>query len=379
MENASAFVSHPWTCATIVANQTTSQYIELPSPETYVIPVVFAFIFVVGIAGNGTLIYIVFRNPSMRNTPNIFLVSLAAGDLLLILVSVPFTVSIYIFNQWPFGLVLCKLNEFLQALSLGVSVFTLTVLGGERYVAIAYPMSTVQYPSMVRTLLAVGAIWFVSAILASLEIVAARVSLYKSGDTEFEICDIYPDEWGKWYEKFHAVFRFVVYFALPISIIAVFYLLMARILVLSSSRMPAEGPTQSQANRQMETRKKVAKVVLSFVAIFVVCWLPRHIYILWYHLDDGMYNMFWHIFKFFGFCLSFINSCVNPFTLYVLSGRFRHYYNRYLFCCCAKARRYPRSRKLSQSPLCTTIDSVSRRHSHCNSNSIEMTQQLQLA
>ena len=88
-------------------------------PEAYAVPVVFAVIFIVGVVGNGTLILTVLKNKTMRNAPNIFIVSLAFGDLLLILVSVPFTATIYTFTEWPYGESWCKLNEFLQALSLG--------------------------------------------------------------------------------------------------------------------------------------------------------------------------------------------------------------------------------------------------------------------
>lgn len=38
--------------------------------ETYVIPVVFAIIFFVGILGNGTLVVIFLRHRAMRNIPN---------------------------------------------------------------------------------------------------------------------------------------------------------------------------------------------------------------------------------------------------------------------------------------------------------------------
>jgi 7 transmembrane receptor (rhodopsin family) len=86
---------------------------------------------------------------------------------------------------------------------------------------------------------------------------------------------------------------------------------------------------------QLEARKKVARIVLSFVVVFIICWLPRHVWYFWYHFDEyGEYNMFWHIFKIAAFCLSFINSCVNPFALYFLSRQFRHYYHRYLCRLC---------------------------------------------
>lgn len=39
-------------------------------PETYIVPIIFLIIFVVGVIGNGTLVIIFFRHRSMRNIPN---------------------------------------------------------------------------------------------------------------------------------------------------------------------------------------------------------------------------------------------------------------------------------------------------------------------
>lgn len=39
-------------------------------PETYIVPAVFAIIFIVGVAGNGTLIAVFLRHRTMRNVPN---------------------------------------------------------------------------------------------------------------------------------------------------------------------------------------------------------------------------------------------------------------------------------------------------------------------
>lgn len=64
-------------------------------PETYIVPVLFALIFVVGVLGNGTLVLIFIRNRNMRNVPNTYIFSLALGDLLVIVTSVPFTSTLY--------------------------------------------------------------------------------------------------------------------------------------------------------------------------------------------------------------------------------------------------------------------------------------------
>jgi hypothetical protein len=38
--------------------------------ETYIVPIIFALIFIIGVLGNGCLILIFFRHRAMRNVPN---------------------------------------------------------------------------------------------------------------------------------------------------------------------------------------------------------------------------------------------------------------------------------------------------------------------
>lgn len=195
---------------------------------------------------------------------------------------------------------------------------------------------------MWRTMGIAAMIWVVSAMLASLEAVAAHTF---TANYNLQLCSPYPSSWGKWYQKFHVIFRFLIYFAIPLLIIGSFYVSMARILVLSGKHIPGETPryggVRVAATKQTEARKKVARLVLLFVVVFVVCWLPRHVYLFWYHFEiNGTFTIFWHVFKIIGFCFSFINSCVNPLALYVLSDQFRRYYNRYIFCWCRPSRSY---------------------------------------
>ena len=315
-------------------------------PEAAIVPVIFAIIFLVGVLGNGTLVYIVAMNKKLRNAPNILIVSLALGDLVLLFVSVPFTATIYTFNDWPYGQVMCKLNSFLQCFSVGVSVFTLVALSADRYTAIVHPMQRHSGSPMMKSIIIAVTIWIVSAVLAIPEAIAARIKRHPIGNHSYlDICEEYPSSWGSEYPKYIVMFRFVAYFGVPLVAIGVFYLLMARILFLSSRHMPGEvGKSSTQFQKQTEARKKVAKLVLSFVIIFVICWLPRHIYLLWFYYDPADYNMFWHVFKITGFCFCFINSCVNPLALYFLSKQFRSYYNKTLFYICSRCQ----GRRLSE-------------------------------
>lgn len=67
-------------------------------PETYIVPTLFAFIFFIGVIGNGSLVMIFVRHKHMINVPNIYILSLALGDLLVLLSSIPFTSTVYTVN-----------------------------------------------------------------------------------------------------------------------------------------------------------------------------------------------------------------------------------------------------------------------------------------
>jgi hypothetical protein len=54
-----------------VFNVTDQSYVPyVHRPETYIVPILFALIFLVGILGNGTLVVVFIRHRAMRNVPN---------------------------------------------------------------------------------------------------------------------------------------------------------------------------------------------------------------------------------------------------------------------------------------------------------------------
>lgn len=84
----------------------------------------------------------------------------------------------------------------------------------------------------------------------------------------------------------------------------------------------------------METRKRLAKIVLVFVGCFVFCWFPNHVLYMYRsfnynEIDPSLGHM---IVTLVARVLSFCNSCVNPFALYLLSESFRRHFNSQLCC-----------------------------------------------
>ncbi|KAK7058728.1 7 transmembrane receptor (rhodopsin) [Halocaridina rubra] len=334
-----------------VSNDTnaTSDYIPYQErPETYIVPALFAIIFVVGVIGNGTLIIIFIKNKTLRNVPNTYIISLALGDLLVLFFTVPFVSFIYTDESWQYGTFECKFSEMVRDISVGVTVFTLTALSADRYLAIVSPVRKAVGAAGGATLQVTVAIWILAILLATPAAVFSYVKYVNvNDDRSFSVCYPYPEYLPEWYARANVLTKSIIYYFLPLIIIGTFYLLMA--LHLLSSNVPGESHV---FHKQIRTRRKVAKVVLCFVVIFAVCFLPSHIFLLWFYFDKDAFvkfNEFWHSLRIIGFCLSFINSCINPIALYCISGTFRKQYNRYLFCCCCWVKKDKRDRSSTRS------------------------------
>uniref|UniRef100_A0A8I4A495 Neuromedin-B receptor n=1 Tax=Callithrix jacchus TaxID=9483 RepID=A0A8I4A495_CALJA len=297
-----------------------------------VIPSLYLLIITVGFLGNIILVKIFITNSAMRSVPSIFISNLAAGDLLLLLTCVPVDASRYFFDEWMFGKVGCKLIPVIQLTSVGVSVFTLTALSADRYRAIVNPMDMQSSGAVLWTCVKAMVIWVVSVLLAVPEAVFSEVALISSLDnSSFIACIPYPQT-DELHPKIHSVLIFLVYFLIPLAIISIYYYHIAKTLIKSSHNLP--GEYNEHTKKQMETRRRLAKIVLVFVGCFVFCWFPNHILYMYRsfnynEIDPSLGHM---IVTLVARVLSFCNSCVNPFALYLLSESFRRHFNSQLCC-----------------------------------------------
>ncbi|XP_002731022.1 neuromedin-B receptor-like [Saccoglossus kowalevskii] len=349
MVNSSLLNTNNWNCETVLCstgsllpddlgpNATDSYTGQHLGPEAIIIPTIFALIFIVGVIGNGTLVRIVIMDPSMRSVPNIFIASLAMGDLLLLLVFVPFNAITYMTTSWPLGEGMCKVINCVQVASTGVSVFTLTALSADRYQAIVNPINKKATDMVQRTYTVALLVWVISIMLGIPTLVLATLVEYENLDgTTVTYCQAIPMGMTVTIQL-HTALMFVFLYLVPLAIISVYYVLIAIKLIGSTKR--TIGESLRNENKQLRARKRVAKVVLVFVLIFGICWLPYHIFnmMLFFSKDTRYMETYGILFlKFLGTIMAYANSCVNPLALYFLSNTFKSYYNKYILCCFVK-------------------------------------------
>jgi len=89
----------------------------------------------VGSLGNCLVIISVIRKPTMRTARNLFIINLAASDLLLCFVTMPLTCIELLSIYWPLprSVLICKLVGSLQAVSVFVSTISITTIALDRY------------------------------------------------------------------------------------------------------------------------------------------------------------------------------------------------------------------------------------------------------
>jgi hypothetical protein len=172
-------------------------------------------------------------------------------------------------------------------------------------------------------------VWFVAALFA---VPAARSRIICGVTITFGVIEYY-----------HYVFLFnlSVSCVIPLCVIAFSYIMTACHLA-RNSRSISEG-TQ---NHQLNTRKRTAKVVLVLTVIFLISYVPYHIWetylyfgmasdisgvtkkdkIVW---KNSLVNI-----RAIVYILLLINSCLNPVALFCISLDFRRQFKRYLTCCC---------------------------------------------
>lgn len=120
----------------------------------------YTLIFIIGIVGNGAVVYVVCVKKSMQSVTNLFIMNLALSDILMCLLAVPFTPISFFQDHWILGKFLCHLVPFSLGVSVYVSTLTSLAIAIDRYFVIVHPFKPRMKLGVCCLLIAV--VWIVS-------------------------------------------------------------------------------------------------------------------------------------------------------------------------------------------------------------------------
>ncbi|XP_070545641.1 RYamide receptor-like [Ptychodera flava] len=292
-----------------------------------VLGIVYAVTSVLAAVGNLTVCYIVLGNARMRTVTNYFIVNLAISDFLMAVLCVNLTFYYTLHFHWPFGFVMCALVQYVQMVTVSISIFTLVAISLDRYVAIIHPLR----PRMTKkqALVVIAVIWILAGGVSLPAGINSKLSSPPNSSTL--VC---KEEWAtEKSRKIYTITLMVLQYFLPLLVLSIAYAIIGY--AIWGRKAPGERQRHRDA-RQAESKRKLVKMFALIVVIFALCYLPIHTFNLLLDHKPKLSSHKYIKLVFYGVHWVAMSNCVyNPFVYCWMNAKFRNgfkYVFRFLPC-----------------------------------------------
>uniref|UniRef100_A0A914EAS7 G-protein coupled receptors family 1 profile domain-containing protein n=1 Tax=Acrobeloides nanus TaxID=290746 RepID=A0A914EAS7_9BILA len=300
-----------------------------------VIPSIFAIVIIVGLVGN-LLVIIVALNRQMRNSTNTLIIGLTISDLMFLTLCVPFTAIDYAFPVWILPIWGCQAINYLQHVAAYFSVWTLTLMAADRFLAVCYPVEsmTLRTPKYTAiTLLITYTLIMISQIPVARIHDVYNYNFVVENRSACAIVSIAQGEASVAEARLY-YFSFNLFgYVLPLGITCFLYYFMLKRLWY----MPRPGNSKHSKNgsgsirsrpETIRAKRKVTRLVLCVVVIWAFCWLPLNICFFFSGVvyPDTLVMIGGKpivIIQISSQVLAYTNSCLNPILYALVSENFR--------------------------------------------------------
>eukprot|EP00794_Sanderia_malayensis_P016183 gene16183-17810_t len=240
----------------------------------------------VALVGNSLVIAVVSRSHRVQWVANLFVAHLAAVNLFVPIISVPFYFHWSLLRKWALGDATCKIVQFSHLLNAGMSVCMLTCIAVDRYYVVVHPLTLHLRRS--QTFQIITFIWIFIIFLCT-----PSLYFYKLRSTECEsYCetDFKSNSWGGFFIAFS-----LCAFLLPLLILTILYLLVLKTIYEREQASKSQDLQTTQLSnidrnctdvskyqrkglgKVPKTKRKVIKMLMIQNLIFMICWLPYFI------------------------------------------------------------------------------------------------------
>lgn len=287
--------------------------------------VAYATIVMISVVGNVVVVWIIVAHKRMRTVTNYFLVNLAFAEASMSAFNTVINFTYAVHNEWYYGLVYCRFHNFFPIAAVFASIYSMTAIALDRYVAIIHPLQ--QRLSSTETKIIISVIWILALCLAFPQYyysvtaeLPGRVVCYIDWP-EYQLCD---------FRKMYYVCVVILIYFLPLLVMGCAYLVVG--ITLWASEIP--GDSSDRYREQLTAKRKVVKMMIVVVCTFAVCWLPYHVYFL---LSEFFPNLFLKRFiqqvYLATMWLAMSSTMYNPIIYCCLNDRFRAGFKQAFRCC----------------------------------------------
>ncbi|XP_060643120.2 substance-P receptor [Anolis sagrei] len=280
----------------------------------------YSVVVLVAVVGNGLVIWVVLAHRRMRTVTNYLLVNLAVSEAAMAALNTLVNFTYAVHNDWYYGRVYCRFQNFFPVASVFSSIYSMTAIAIDRYMAIIHPLK--PRLSATATKVVICVIW-VLALLLSFPQGYYAITAELPGRV---VCLVqWPKNTTRAYEIIYHGCVTVLSYILPLGIIGSVYTEVG--ITLWAGGIP--GDSSDRYQEQVSAKRKVVKMMIVVVCTFAVCWLPFNVYFLlqffheeWYqhrYIQQVYLAILW---------LAMSSTMYNPIIYCCLNDRFRMGFKR---------------------------------------------------
>ncbi|XP_029465523.1 substance-K receptor [Rhinatrema bivittatum] len=312
-------------------NETSVNSFAQPGWQIALWAITYSFTVLVSVVGNLTVIWIILAHKRMRTVTNYFIVNLAFSDVFTAVFNTTFNFIYASHNVWYFDKGFCRFHNFFPVTAMFVSIYTMTAVAADRYMAIIHPFKLRL--SSVNTKIIIGIIWLVAFGLAFPQYLYADIIDGKGR----KICLVdWPEDNGAKHHLVYHVTVIVLIYLLPLLLMFVTYTVIG--ITLWGNRVPGEESNVTYYQHQIKAKKKIVKTMIMVVITFAISWLPFHLYFILGHFQEDIYKQKYIQQVYLAiFLLAMSSAMFNPIIYCCLNETFRSGFKvAFQWCPCIK-------------------------------------------
>ncbi|XP_022347061.1 melatonin-related receptor isoform X2 [Enhydra lutris kenyoni] len=289
---------------------------KLPQPDYPPALIIFMFCamvitIVVDLIGNSMVILAVTKNKKLRNSGNIFVVSLSVADLLVAIYPYPLMLHAMAIGGWDLSQLQCQMVGFITGLSVVGSIFNIVAIAINRYCYICHSLQYERIFSVRNTCIFLVITWIMTVL-------AVLPNMY-IGTIEYDP-RTYTCIFNYLNNPVFAVTIVCIHFVLPLLIVGFCYVrIWTKVL---AARNPAG---QNPDNQLAEVRNFLTMFVIFL--LFAVCWCPINVLTVLVAVSPkemaGKIPNWLYLAAYF---IAYFNSCLNAVIYGLLNENFRREY-----------------------------------------------------
>ena len=273
---------------------------------------------ILGICGNLLVMLVLFNKRRVRRSTDTLIGALAFADFLTSVFLIPRPQIASLPSDTWLAQVYCRIiyPSLIMWVAVVASVFTLTAISLERYLAIAHPFFFLRNVNPARTSMCIFIIWVAAIATNSYQVVVG----YAAGNT----CVIMFSSQSARFAIGLSVF--IVEFVLPMMVMLLAQIMTAVFLHRQSLQFQEGNSNSDRSNANMNhivARKRVIQMLFLVTTVFVLCWGPNQIFFLMLNLSLLNISFRYGVLHRSLVVLAFANSCANIFIYTIRYPQFR--------------------------------------------------------